>query len=131
MDIRDVGTFEIIQAAWNALPRSGSGGRVYVLVDTKTGEVYPVFVSQGTSDIFEEHEEVLLLLCAGSQSEIISDWVLDEDIIDWEEIYSGRTRYDLPEDELHSCTLDVLHEWFEKEIQKNIQEIIAKNPHLA
>ena len=131
MTINDVSTFEIIEAAWKCIPRSGSGGRVFVLVDTRTGEVYPVFVPQGTSEIFEEHEEVLLLLRAGSQSEIISDWVIDEDIIDGDDIREGRTRYDLPEEELHSCVVDTLHEWFEKDIYKRIEEIQKENPHLA
>ena len=130
MTINNVSTFEIVEAAWNALLRSGSGGRVFVLVDTRTGEVYPVFVPQGTSDIFEEHEEVLLFLRAGTQSEIISDWVIDEDIIDGDDIREGKTRYDLSEGELHSCVLDVLHEWFEKEIFERIEEIQKKYPHL-
>ena len=127
MKLNDISTFEIVKAAWNALPRSGSGGRVYVCVNTKTGEVYPVFEPQGTIVPAEEHEEIIFSLRAGSQSEIISDWVVDEDILDREDILEGRTRYDLPEDELHSCVLDVLHEWYEKEIQEKIQ----KFPHLA
>ena len=131
MNIKNISSFEIVKAAWNALPRSGSGGRVYVVCNTKTGEVYPVFEPQGTIVPAREHEEEIFSLRAGSQSEIISDWVTDEDIFYHEDILKGRTRYDLPEKLLRSCVVEVLHERSRLEIQKKIEEIIEKFPHLA
>jgi len=131
MNIRNTSTYEIVKAAWNALPRSGSGGRVYVCVNTKTGEVYPVFESQSTIVSRDQHEEEIFTLRAGSQSEIISDWVTDEDIFYDEDVLKGRTRYDLPEKLLRSCTLELLHERNRLEIQDKIEKIIEKHTHLA
>ena len=132
MKISDISSYEIIEMLWEKLPDNGlGGGKVFVIVDTEDEEVFCIYEPQGTIIPKEEHEETIFILEAGSKSEIISNWILDEDIIDWEDIYKGKTRYDLSEDELYSCTVDVLHEWFEKEINKGIDEILQKYPHLV
>ena len=132
MKINNISSYELIEMLWQKLPNNGLGGdKVFVIVDTDDGEIYSIYEPQGTIIPKEENEEVIFTLEASSKSEIISNWILDEDIIDWEDIYKGKTRYDLSEDELYSCTVDVLHEWFEKEINKGIEEILQKYPHLA
>ena len=132
MKINNISSFEIIEMLWEKLPDSGlGGGKVFAVVDMEDGEIYSIYEPQGTIIKMEENEKVIFVLEAASKSEIISDWVLDEHIIDWDKIQRGKTRYDLPEEELYSCTVDVLHEWFEKEINKGIEEILQKYPHLV
>ena len=131
MTINDVSTFEIVEAAWNALPRSGLAGWVFVVVNKKTGQIYAVYEPQGTNVPLQQHEEVVFMLAAGSRSEVISNLIVDEDILDWEDIRSGKTRYDLSEEELYSCVLDALHERHEDFIRGKINWILQKNPHLA
>ena len=111
--------------------KQGRSGKVYIEADTKDGEVFCIYEPQGEIITQQPHKELIFVLAAASKSEIISDWVLDEHIIDWDEIQRGKTRYDLPEEELYSCTVDVLHEWFEKEINKGIEEVLQKYPHLT
>ena len=131
MTINDVTTFEVVEAAWNALPCSGSGGWVFVVVDKQTGQIYTIYESQGTYVSLQRHEEVVFMLAAGSKSEVISNLVIDEDILDWEDIRKGKTRYDLEEQELYSCVLDVMHERHEDFIRGKIDWILQKTPHLA
>ena len=132
MEINNISSYEIIEMLWQKLPNNGlGGGKVFAVVDTEDGEVFCIYEPQGTIIPKEEYEETIFILEAGSKSEIISNWILDEDIIDWEDINIGKTRYDLSDDELYSCTVDVLHEWFEKEINKEIEEILQKYPHLV
>ena len=132
MQINNVSSYEIIEMSWQRLPDNGfGGGKVFAVVDTENGEVYSIYEPQGTIIPKEENGEVVFTLEASSKSDIISNWILDEHIIDWEDIYKGKTRYDLAEEELHSCVLDTLHEWFEKEIEEAIQELLQKYPHLA
>ena len=131
MHIRDVSAYDIIKEAWESLPSEGTGGHVIVLVNTKDGSVRAVHESTNEVVPVSEHEDILFTLRTGSKSEIISDWITDEDIIDWDEIQRGKSRYDLPESELYSCTLDTLHERFESKIQHRISEILKKYPHLA
>ena len=132
MQINNILSYEIIEMLWQKLPNNGLGGsKVFAVVDTEDGEVYSAYEPQGTIIPKEENEEVIFVLEAASKSEIISNWLLDEHIIDWEDINLGKTRYDLSEDELYSCTVDVLHEWFEKEINKRIEEILQKYSHLV
>jgi hypothetical protein len=104
---------------------------VYVDVDTEDGQVFSVYEPEGTIIPQQEHEETIFILVAASKAEIISNWIEDEDILDEEDIRKGKSRYYLSEAELYSCTLDVLHEWNEKEIQEKIQEILQKYPHLV
>ena len=131
MKVNNTSSYELIEMLWEKLPNNGlGGGKVFAVVDTQDGEVYSIYEPQGTVISKEEHEEIIFYLKAGSKAEIISDWILDEDIIDWEDINTGKTRY-LPEEELYSCVQDVLHEWFEKEINKGIEEILQKYPHLV
>ena len=132
MQINNVSSYEIIEMLWQKLPDNGfGGGKVFAVVDIEDGEIYSIYEPQGTIIPMEENEEVIFALEAGSKSDIISNWILDEHIIDWEDINIGKTRYDLPEEELFSCVLDVLHEWFEKEIKEGIEEILQKYPHLV
>ena len=132
MKINNISSYEIIEMLWKKLPDNGlGGGKGFMVVDIEDGKVYSIYEPQDTIIPMEEHEEIILLLKAGSKEEIISNWILDEHIIDWEDINSGKTRYDLSEEELYSCVLDVLHEWNEKEINKRIEEILQKCPHLA
>ena len=132
MQINNVSSYEIIEMLWEKLPDNGlRGGKVFAVVDIEDGEIYSIYEPQGTIIPMEENEEVIFALEAGSKSDIISNWILDEHIIDWEDINIGKTRYDLPEEELFSCVLDVLHEWFEKEIKEGIEEILQKYPHLV
>ena len=131
MHIRDVSAYEIIEKAWEGLPSEGTGGHVMVLVNIKDGNVRAVYEDTNEVVPVSEYEESIFILKAGSKSEIISDWITDEDIIDWLDIREGRTRYGLPETELHSCTLDTLHERFENKIQCRISEILKKYPHLV
>ena len=132
MKLDNISSYEIIEMLWQELPNSGlGGGKVFAVVNIEDGKVYSIYEPQGTIIPKEEHEEIIFYLKAGSKAEIISDWILDEHIIDWEEINTGKTRYDLPEEELYSCTVDVLHERFEKDINKRIQELLEKYSHLA
>ena len=132
MKINNTSSYEIIEMLWQRLPDNGlGGGKVFAVVDMEDGEIYSIYETQGTIIPMEENEEVIFTLEASSKSEIISDWILDEHIIDWDEIQRGKTRYDLHEDELYSCVLDVLHEWFEKEIEEAIQELLQKYPYLT
>ena len=131
MVIKDVSTYEIVKAAWNALPCSGLAGWSFVVVDKRTGQVYTIYELQGTSIPLQEHEEVIFMLAAGSRSEVISNLIVDEDILDWEDILNGKSRYDLEEQELHSCVLDALHVRHDEFIKGKIEWILEKNPHLA
>ena len=131
MDIKDVSTFEIVQAAWDALPSSGLAGWIFVVVDKRTGQVYTIYELQGTSISLQQHEEVVFMLVAGSRSEAISNLIVDEDILVWKDILNGKTRYDLDDDELYSRTLDVLHERYKEFIAGKIDWILQRNPHLA
>ena len=131
MDIKDVSTFEIVEAAWDTLPCSGIAGWVFVVVDKQTGQIYTIYESQGTHVPVQQHEEVVFMLAAGNRSEVISNLIVDEDILDWEDIRSGKTRYDLSEEELYSCVLDALHERHEDFIRGKIDWILQGNPHLA
>jgi len=132
MKINNISSYEVIEMLWQKLPNNGlGGGKVFAVVDIEDGKVYSIYEPQGTIIPKEEHEETIFYLKAGSKAEIISDWILDEHIIDWEDINTGKTRYGLSEDELYSCTVDVLHKWFEKEINKGIEEILQKYPHLV
>lgn len=131
MEINNISSYELIEMLWKKLPDNGlGGGKGFVVVDIDDGEVYSIYEPQGEIITQQTYKELIFVLAAASKSEIISDWVLDEHIIDWDEIQRGKTRYDLHEDELYSCVLDVLHEWFEKEIEEAIQELLQKYPHL-
>ena len=132
MKLDNTSSYEIIEMLWQKLPDNGlGGGKVFAVVDTENGEVFCIYEPQGTIIPKEKHEEIIFVLEAASKSEIISNWLLDEHLIDWEDINLGKTRYDLPEEELYSCTVDVLHERFEKDINKRIQELLEKYSHLA
>jgi len=132
MKLRDIDAYDIIKEAWSCLPKEKAiGGRVYIEVDTEDGYVYGLYEPQGTIIPQQKHKETIFILKAGSKEEIISNWILDEDVLDWIDIRDGRTRFGLDEDELNSCVLDVLHERFEKDILKRIEEILQKYPHLA
>ena len=132
MKINNISSYEIIEMLWQKLPNNGlGGGKVFVVVDIEDGEVYGLYEPQGTIIPKEEYEKTIFYLKAGSKEEIISNWILDEDVLDWIDIRDGRTRFGLDEDELNSCVLDVLHERFEKDILKRIEEILQKYPHLV
>ena len=132
MHIRDATPFDIIKEAWEWLPKEKErGGKVYIEVDTEDGQIFSVYEPDGLIIEQQEHEEIIFVLDAGSKSRFISDVIDDEDILSIEDIRSGKTRYDLNEEELYSCVLDVLHEWSKKEIQERISEIQKKYPHLV
>ena len=91
MKLDNISSYEIIEMLWERLPNNGlGGGKVFAVVDIEDGEFYSVYEPQGTIITMEENEEVIFTLEASSKSEIISDWVLDEHIIDWDEIQRVR-----------------------------------------
>ena len=132
MNIKDINAYDIIKEAWSSLPKEKErAAKVYVEVDTEDGEIFSVYEPDGLIIPQQEHEETIFVLEAASKAEIISSWIVDEDVLDWIDIRDGRTRFGLDEDELNSCVLDILHERFEKDITKRIQELLQKYPHLA
>ena len=132
MNIKDINAYDIIKEAWSSLPKEKErAAKVYIEVDTEDGQIFSVYEPDGLIIPQQEHEETIFVLEAASKAEIISSWIVDEDVLDWIDIRDGRTRFGLDEDELNSCVLDILHERFEKDITKRIQELLQKYPHLA
>lgn len=132
MNIKDINAYDIIKEAWSSLPKEKErAAKVYIEVDTEDGQIFSVYEPDGLIIPQQEHEETIFVLEAASKAEIISSWIVDEDVLDWIDIRDGRTRFGLDEDELYSCVLDVLHERFEKDINKRIQELLQKYSHLV
>ena len=120
MYIKDATPLDVIKEAWDSLPKEKErGGKVYVEVDIEDGQIFSVYEPEGTTAPQQGWEETIFVLGARSKAEIIFDWIEDE------------LRDCLSEDELYSCTLDMLHERYKEEIEERISEILQRYPHLT
>jgi len=109
MRIKDATAFEVVITAWETLPEYGNtNGQAIVFVDTRTGKVRTIY----DYEEFIQQEDIIFVLNERNKDEAREKWQTET------EIYI-------------IGSVPNIYKKYKKRINKRLQEIQKKYPHLA